>query len=175
MKLLKNRKADVGDIPLWLLRLIVLIIIIVVIQIVINIFILQNIDTRSAEAKVLTNRILFSGTGIIYTDSEISRAYPGIIDLDKFYDTNLESVLHLPENKVYFAAKITITDLDGKKLSEIYCYKDWYDNWKPLADLNLAGKGGVDNFIEKRYVLIHDSADNKIKSAVAEISILLPR
>lgn len=175
MKILKNKRADIGDMPLWLLRLIVVIIIIVVIQIVINLFILQNIDTRSAEAKILTNRILFSGTGIIYKDKELSRVYPGIIDLDKFYDAGIERSLGILHDNGYFALRITLSDLEGNKLNEAYAYKTWYDNWKPVADLNLEGKGGVDNFVEKRYVLIYDPADNKIKRAVAEISILLPR
>ena len=91
---------------------------ILVLLTLIHMYVITQIDTKEAEAAILINRILFSPNGISYFDEEISRTYPGIIDLEKFDDSILEQSINLPENRIV-AARLILLDLNKEEIKTI--------------------------------------------------------
>lgn len=157
---MKNKAQISSDVFSWVPKLLLLVAVILVLLFLVRMYVVTNIDTKDAEAAVLINRILYSPNGIAYYDEELERAYPGIIDLDKFNDSVLERAITLPENRI-IAAKLILSDLNKENPKEIFFNKKWYDNLAPRQ--HLSGPGGATITTKESYVLVklEDCIDSK--------------
>ena len=131
----------------WLMNMIYLTVIIVTVSGLIFGIIVTTVNVRSPESHILLQRLEYSRQGIVEYDSEIQRAYPGIVDSSKI--SMLENAALTKDGII--AAKFVI---DGK---EYYLNREKYGIWRPIAeftDKNQDVKGSSAKFSEKelRYV-----------------------
>lgn len=139
-------------------------------------YIVTTLDVSDLEAQVFMHSILNSKNGIILEDADIGRSYPEIIDLSRFNDQTMESMLqnsisYGKENR-HIAAKFTLKDPDNKLMKEIVYNKEWYDRWHILAKTRVRGPGGAKETIKPFYVLIKDN--NNLQEGILEISVAIP-
>ena len=159
-----NKRADtISDhVVLWIPKFIYLIIAFLSVIFLLRLLILNNIDISDAEARVLTNRIFYSPNIISYFDAEIERAYPGIIDFEKYKklenidinEMDAKTVTYGQDNKL-IAAKLTLKNIDSSAEDIVFYNKDNYNFWEPrILSTVTGGSGSVKSVIEQRYVLI---------------------
>ncbi len=151
-------------------KLIMLIIVFFIVIALINVYRVDRLDVQQLEASLLLDRVLYSRNCISYVDETTTRAYPGIIDLNKFSSDNLESCLYYENENRNNAAKLILEDLDGSSIKTIFYNKKWYENWYPL--IGISGPGGTKLFSERNYVLIKD--DNGLEKAKLTAYIVIP-
>jgi hypothetical protein len=129
------------------LRIGFLIIMMTVFFLLINYYINNKIETQNLQAKVLLNRILYSDT-INYADQYTFRIYPGIIDMQRLDDKNLDKMISYGGFDRHASARIRILnkdpDPDKQLVKEAYLNKETYDNMKNL--LAMKGKGAAKKF-----------------------------
>lgn len=165
-----DKKAQVYKLVLLIPKAIFITIIALTVYFLIYSFIITNIDTRNTESHILINRILFSPN--LFSYSENSRAYPGIIDAGSFNEKVLEEGIYFGENTGKIAAKLTLKDFDGNEMKSIFYNKVWYERLKPLAETGAPGPGGAKSIIENRYVLLKEN--NGLKKAALTIDVVTP-
>lgn len=172
---MKGKKAIFAEMFSWIPNLLLLAAVLFVILTLVNLYVVTNVDTKDTEVAVLVNRILYSPNGIVYSDKELERAYPGIVDLARFDETLLNNAIDLPGNRI-IAAKLTLLD-SNKEVKSIYFNKQWYENWAPKK--YMGGPGGATKFKKSVYVLIMEQcvdpatlSTNKIEGceAIKEIN-----
>lgn len=169
-----NKKASLDTI-LNLFRLLFVIVVFFSIVSLTRVFIVQKVDVFEIESKLLTHRIALSNE-INYVDTDLGRAYIGVIDLNKFTSENVETNLL---NSIYYgkinseaSAKITLKDLDDNKEYEAFYNKELYNEKKVLVEAKLIGAGAAKKLDTQFYVLIKD--ENKLKKGVLKIESILP-
>ncbi len=130
------------------------------------IFYFSLFGTRSSttvQLETLSERMLYSGDGFIYTD-ESGRSYPGIIDLNKFTTERLESAIDYtsenpPSAELILERKLGICDEFLAPCDEIYLNEKQYGRMLPLAHQSLTGSGKVKMLQKKIPVLYYDGND----------------
>ena len=136
---------------MWVWRSLFLLIVLFSVMLIVNKFVVTEMNVQDAESAVFMNWILYSGG--LFTAN-------GIVDgnvLDKGEIPGAEFRTNL------IAAKLSISGKD------VFYNKDAYDKWKPMADAKLTGgAGGVKRVTDKRVVLL----DNK--PTLMETDILTP-
>jgi hypothetical protein len=176
-----NKKATyTGNVVEEMPKIVVLIIIIIFLVNLINILTMNKLDTKEIEAALLVDRMIYSRNCFSYSDSQLGRPYPGIIDYDKFKSEILDKCIYYGvEQKqkienVYTSAKVTLTDLESQEESIIYHNKKWYEYWTPLlSQKSLAGgQGSTLSFKEKNFVLIKKG--DRLTKGKLEFDVILP-
>ncbi|MBU0665827.1 MAG: hypothetical protein ABIC91_01420 [Nanoarchaeota archaeon] len=128
-----NKKADFTITMIW--KFLFLSLALFCVWFIKEYFTVQNLQTDLLETEVFFERMLYSPSTLSYQDPITQRYYPGIIDLDKLTDENLNKTLNYT-NKKTFSAKI---DLEKEKIT-VYYHKRWY---KRLAAASFLQNGGV--------------------------------
>ena len=138
-----------------------------------------NIDSSEAEASLASSRIIYSPNIISYLDPDTNRAYPGIIDIDKYKalksgfpnSMDTETMTYGQENRL-IASKLILKNLESNQEDIIFYNKESYEFWEPRALPTVqGGSGSVKAFAEQRYVLIKDG--NKLSRGVLNINTIL--
>lgn len=168
-----NKKAQTGmtmNQGLLIVRMMFMIFVSVSVVFLVFKFVALSVDVKPAEGNILLNRLISSPGCLAYTDLELNRSYPGIIDMARFNSSHLDDCIYFGESNDYAAANLTLLILGTGKLNTTYYNKDGYIILRPRA--GLAGTGGVMLFKQKRYVLLKDGED--MKRALLTVELVLP-
>lgn len=138
--------------------IIFLVIVLVAVTFLVKSAVTYKVDTKSAEAVLFQEEVLYTSPGIIYQDPVTQRPYPGIIDIALFTETRLGNAVRYQSENTQLAARLTLIGMDGAEIRSIIYNKEWYNRWKPLDKPNLVGSGAVTSYTMVRYVLVQDSA-----------------
>jgi len=143
-----------------------LVIVVLSVVFMVNGFIITEIDSREAEAYILINRILYSPNGIVYYNSQLERAYPGMIDLSRFDKIVLEDSLYSSHND-WIGAKLNLMKLDKTNIKTIKYNEEVYDSLYLQSGI----KGGPIEKTSQKYVLIKN--EEEIISGILDISVVV--
>lgn len=161
----KKSRTISDHLVLWIPKFIFITVAFLSVVFLVRLLVVSNIDTSAAEAMVLANRIYYSPNAISYLDAETGRAFPGIVDLEKY--TKLQSspngmdmkTLSYDGNNGVIAAKLTLENIDLNSKYDIFYNKENYDFWEPrILSTVEGGSGSVKSFAEQRYVVIKSGA-----------------
>lgn len=150
---------------IWTIRYFIFASVMLTILVIVSSALIMNTNVQNIESNVFINRVIYS-ENINYVD-ENNRLHPSVIDMNKFYQGQLEKEFVYPTEKA-LAAKITLytEQNDGET---IYYNKQWYNNWEPL--ILIGGKGGVSLLQRNLSVLVKD---NGLKHGFLEFKIIIP-
>lgn len=152
---------------IWTIRYSIFAAIMLTILVIVSSALIMNINVQEVESKVFINRVIYS-KHINYVD-ENNRLYPGMVDMNKFYQGQLEIEFDYTIEKA-LAAKITLYEAGEEDGKRIYYNKKWYENWEPLV--GIGGKGGV-SFVQRNVsVLIKEGGD--LKNGILEFKVIIP-
>lgn len=172
--ILKNKNGFAGlDMVQWLIRLLFLTIVVFACVFLINLYIKNDINIAGVEMDLFYKRLIYSPNGIMYKDETLNRAYPGIIDLEKFKDGKniTDSIINYGDSNNYVAAKVSLYYFNPEDTySEFYYNEFGYKKWKPL--LGIEGKGGVRSQTKELPVLVYDN--NKYEQMILRVEIVTP-
>ena len=138
----------------------------------------KNIDTFPIENEVLTNRILYSNNGLWFYDENISRLYPGILDLNNFNDkskieSSLAQTMNYGDENKRAAAELVLEDDGGTKFNPIYYngqkYKEWIEWYKAKVTSGAGARKG-----ETRQIGVIIKNKDELSAGKLNITILIP-
>jgi hypothetical protein len=163
----KRGEYQLSDVPNYIWKIFLIIFVFIMVMIVTNSALKLTIDTFDTEAEILSYKLFYSRGGISVYDSEIDRVYPGIIDLEKFLDTeNMESeLMNIIEYKAdtdYLSAKIEIFDEGIKMIDPVYFNRYHFLRWYPIAMTKAKGDGGAKLVEKSYYVLLKDKRQKEL-------------
>lgn len=152
----------------YIRRLIYLIFVVLTIVWVAKYFIFVNVDVSEAEANILINRFVYSPHCIAYTNNDIFRAYPGVVDLQRFNQDVLDRCVYYGNQNDYAAAKLVLHMLDtGEDIQVLY--NDFgYRVWLPLVGIS----NGPELFKDSKYMLVMDNGN--LRRAVLDTEVIIP-
>ena len=133
-------------------------------------YVKQKTDLRGVEAELFASQLLYAPYGIVKQDVETLRPQMLIIDPARITSDHLNKAFKFDNNKI-IAAKVTLTDKDGKQLAEGIYNEVWYNRWKPISGSLLKGSGTASNVTKK---IIVGLDNEKIEKALLTIDILVP-
>jgi hypothetical protein len=89
-----NKKGQFTDFVLsYIPKLLVVSLVFLAVVFFVNRFMITKLDVQDIEASLLVDRMIYSRNCFSYYDEEISRPYPGIIDIEKFKSETLDSCI----------------------------------------------------------------------------------
>lgn len=94
-------------------------------------------DTYHLEYYLLFNRAVYSKDSVFYYDASIDRVYPGVIDVEKFYDETLNNLFGENED---FGVKLSIGD---ENKYDIFYNKNIYETGEYVFELENSVYGGL--------------------------------
>jgi hypothetical protein len=119
----------------------------------INLYVINKIDTNRLQAEVTADRIMYSDA-IMYNEN--SRVYLGIVDAKKFNDDSLDKNVDY-QIKRHATAKLELIDnINGDVKQIAYLGKLQYENLLVLAKSNGKGKGGATTYTKYYPVTFKD-------------------
>ncbi len=154
---------------LLIVRLLFMVFVAVSVVFLVYKFVALSVDVKDAEGNILINRIISSPACLAYSDPELMRSYPGIIDMANFNPDRLNSCVYFGESNDVAAANLTLITLGTGKRDNAYYNEVGYMLLYPKAGID--GPGGSTLFEETRYVLVMDSG---IKRALLKVQVVLP-
>jgi len=86
-----NKKGDVAYYVTWFVYFTILAVSVFFITRIGSSALESDIQTHGLEYTLLVNRLFYSPNSITYVDEVTKRAYPGIIDANKFTEKNIKS------------------------------------------------------------------------------------
>ena len=111
---------------MWIPRFILLVIVVLSVFFIVSMKVSKEFDIKEIETKLLTLRYLNTENCLAYKDTKVN---PGIIDLSKFNDENLDKCL----NRENFGAKLILMDINDNIIKEAYNGKDFFLDNEPLC------------------------------------------
>jgi len=167
-----NNKALISETWLFLFyRFIIVCLVALAMVLLVKTYIVTNIDIKETQANLFMYNVLNVKEGISYYDTEIQRAYPGIISLDSF-QTNLDERMNYGDYTL-IAAQLDLFDTTGQKLGTTYHNKEWYERWIILARTSWTGFGAATEYTANKTVLIRND-DGTMKQGILQFSIVMP-
>ena len=103
---------------MWIPRFILIVIVVLSVFFIVSMKVSKEFDIKEIETKLLTLRYLNSENCLAYKDTKVN---PGIIDINKFNDENLDECL-IREN---FGAKLELKEGD-KTIKTVFNGKDFF-------------------------------------------------
>ena len=175
-----KKKGQISEhLILWIPKFIYLIIAFLSVMFLLRLLVVNNIDTSEAEARVLINRIFYSPNAVSYYDADIKRAYPGIIDFEKYRklqntdvnEIDTKTMTYGQDNKL-IAAKLTLQNIETNTQETVFYNKENYEFWEPRILSTVAGgSGSVNSVAEQKYVLIKKC--DKIDKGVLKMHVIV--
>jgi hypothetical protein len=167
-KLLKQKKGVTYPMMLWILKIGLVAAIFTFIIIIAGYFNATSVDSAEGRAVIFINRLMYSPTGLSYVDSATQRAYPGMIDMEKFDAKKLEKSIYFEEQSL-IAANLTLSIFPPEYKPPINKYVTYNGNdfkmWWPLRGFN-----EYLVFTHQYYVLIYDKG--KISKGTLTIELI---
>ena len=111
---------------MWIPRFILLVLVVLSVFFVVSMKVSKDFDIKEIETKLLTLRYLNSENCLAYKDTKVN---PGIIDLSKFNDENLDKCL-IREN---LGTKLILMDINNNIIKEVYNGKEFFIENEPLC------------------------------------------
>ncbi len=108
-----------SEVMMWIPRFILLVLVVLSVFFVVSMRVSKDFDIKEIETKLLTLRYLNTENCLAYKDTKVN---PGIIDLSKFNDENLDKCL----NRKNFGTKLILMDLNKNIIKEAYNGKDFF-------------------------------------------------
>ena len=182
-KLIFNKKAETSFKQIMFMGVLMTILLIIFLSVVFvaRKYIVTTAEIEDLEAEVMMRSLMTNRNSIIFYDKDIGRTYPYTVDLTKFNrNYPLEQTFDYGKDQRIFAAKLSLFDINGNPynykgavLQPIYINEGKYQAWLVMARAKTLGPGGA---IEKTKKFdISAIEDGKIKPAIIEISIVMPR
>lgn len=164
---------------LWIPKLVYLLIAFLSVIFLLMMLVKINIDSSEAEGRIFINRIVYSPNAISYFDGDIIRAYPGVIDMQKFKKLQNRDLNELDTNALTYgqgnrliAAKLVLINLIDNTEDAVYYNKENYDFWEPrILSTATGGSGSVKPVNEQRYILVKDG--DKIYNGILKINVIV--
>jgi hypothetical protein len=110
------------------------------------------LGSHDIENTILIKRLIYSPALLAYADERTGRAYPGIIDLEKFDTKRIENELLNADKRV--AVNIELTDISSKEVKRAYVNEERARIWDDYVTI-----GGFDASTLRRYVQIYDKGE----------------
>ena len=138
----------------------------------------KDIDTFPVESEIFADRILYSNSGLWYYDENISRLYPGILELDKFnnkerMESSLNQTINYGDENKRTAAELILEDSQGNKFGPIYYneqkYKEWIEWYKAGVKKGAGARQG-----ETRKIVVTIKKGNELSAGTLTMTILIP-
>ena len=175
----KKRGAISEHLILWIPKVIYLIIAFLSVIFLLRLLIVNNIDASEAEARILTNRIFYSPNAISYSDVDTGRAYPGIVDFEKYGKLQNSDVNEMDTKTIAYgqgnqliAAKLTLQNLETNEQDIVFYNKENYEFWEPrILSTVVGGSGSVNSITEQRYVLIKNA--DKMEKGILKMHVIV--
>ena len=168
-----NKKAQISHTVLksilWFFFLIVVLLSIVFL---VRGYITVVIDTKDIEADLFYSEVLFTKEGISYYDEVIDRAYPGIIDINKFNNEAFSRSISYGSDNYFISANFSLINQEGKEISSFIYNEEGYKKWKPLTKRYMPGPGSATKIQKQSYVLVKQGAG--IIPAILYVEIIYP-
>lgn len=142
-----------------------LIVAVFAVTLIVSMFVKTNVDVTDAESRIIGMRPLYSLDGISYYDQDMKRLFPGTVDAKKLNEEQLNNSMEVIDNK-FVAARYSLQDFNGKKISEAYYNKELFERLEPTA--SFSGLGASRMIKMERIVLLKNS-EHKIAVLKAEI------
>ncbi len=127
----------------------------------VNAYTSRKVDIKNLDSYVINNRLLFSDDCLAYND-EI-KVYPGIIDLKKFNEQNLDNCMQYKEGLGYL---VNLSDVNGNVIKTVEMNNEDLAKKIPFCSIK------VKNFkcdFNRYYVLYYD---NEIKEGILNIAVV---
>src|SRR3989338_7081814 len=136
---------------IWIPRIIFIIIIMFIVMTLVRTYVATVIETSDIKASMFSNRLIYSANSISYYDESVKRAYPGIIDPNKFSSADfLDKAIYYGEKNREIGAKIVVKDLNEGKELVLFYNKVFFKEQKKLVDAKLTeGPGGSRGYTKK--------------------------
>ena len=165
----KSKKGIAFNVTMMIPRFIFLVVVSLAIVVMVRSFVITNIDTGGAEAKIFAERVMYSSSALAYYDEDIDRVYPGVVDMGNFVESRLENSIKYPNPRV-LAANITLYDKNQRRVMESVYYNEvWYKNWYPKAVSGVSGSGGVGTIEITKPVIYKNSTSENMGFLVFEV------
>lgn len=164
-----NKKGIAENVALWVPRMAFLAIVVVTIIFLTRFIVAIYIQTADAQANVYINKILYDKDGIIRYENE--RPYPGVIDLNKFSESRLNSTMKFKKGEEGPCAKLTLKNIETGAEQTIFWNKRWYERLRPRA----AFRGIGAPFSKEVDVLVSIYQDGRYVPAILNIDMVVPR
>ncbi len=164
---------------LWIPKFIYLAIAFLCVVFLLRLLIINNIDTSEAEARLLIYGIFYSPNVISYSDTDIGRAYPGVIDFEKYKglqdkdenEMDTKTITYGEDNKL-IAAKLTLKNIETNAEDIAFYNRENYEFWEPrILPTVTGGSGNVKSFSEQRYVIIKNK--DKMHKGILRINVIV--
>lgn len=152
-------------------RFIFLILVLFSVVFLVRSYVADNLNVQDVQAEVFSDRILYSPNGILYFDSDLKRAVPGIIDPSKLNDKQLDNLMDYKDGG-FIAANISLVDFNGNFVSSGSYNHQTYSRWNPVALAKIPGSGGVKRFMKSIFVNYYEK--NTMKQGLLNFEVLLP-
>ena len=127
IKMLSKKGEVMGEVVMWLARIIFAFVVIGIIVFLVNGSIEKNLDLGDLRFYSVAERVLYSGNCFALENS--GRIYPGIIDLKRFTQESLDKCM-LPLDRP-IGSRVTMQY--GDKEIVLFFNKEYYDDLVPLA------------------------------------------
>jgi hypothetical protein len=174
IKLTLGKRAEYDttlDQGMLIFRMILMIIIALSIVILVNKFLVLSVDVKGLETNLLLNRLIYSPDCLSYQDDTLTHK-PGIIDLQKFNEANLNRCLYFGERNDFAAANLSLVFFDLAPRNSTYYNSVGYQLLNPRQ--GLTGEGGSTKLSDWRYVLVQAKAGQEPKKAMLFIDVVVP-
>ena len=173
----KKRGEVSSEVLYFIPKIIFLTAVLFAVVILVKKFVIITTDIRPVESNILVRRLLYPKDGMSYFDSQLSRVYPGTIDLEKFRVLSQSnpneldhSAISYGDSNAIISAKLTLKQ-QGREDITAYYNKDRFDKWEPrVLPGVIGGAGSVKVFKEKQYVLIKEN--EKISTGILEFYVI---
>ena len=155
-----NRRGSLlfgDDMVRWIFRAVILTIMVVILGVFAGLVFSTSVDIRLAETRLIINSVVYSPSGLVF--SENGRAYPGIVDLERFKPESIDAAFHSEQQ--YWGYNLTLFNASMKPIKNIVGNPDWYKRWLVLAGTGLPGSGSAIRLIDTFYVRIQSPEGSK--------------
>ncbi|MBN1544065.1 hypothetical protein JW898_01230 [Candidatus Woesearchaeota archaeon] len=175
----KNRKGIMSfNFLVMIPRIMFLVIMMIVCVILLRMFLNNKFNVTDTQSEVLIDGLLYGAGGIGYFDPVTGRNYPEIIDVQNLDSFELDNSLFYPANNL-ISARISVGKGmflmgDASLFRAVYYNKQWYDNWEPLLNWNIAGIGGVAEY-NRKFPVILRRPDGSLTSGEVHFQVVQPR
>ena len=157
---MKNKKAiTTFEMVIWMPRIVFIVIIMFAVMVLIRSFVTTTVDVSELQANVFAYRVIYSPNSISYYDKDMQRAYPGVIDFDKFKSQEaekfLENSINYGQKNKEIAARLLLKDLSDNNDISVFYNEDFFKEQEKLAYSGFTeGPGGARLYVKKYEVLI---------------------
>ncbi len=130
-----------------------------------------NIDIIDGETKLIATSLINSPDSFIYYEN--GRAYPGVIDYDKFIAEKIPKAFNINKtDQKFWGYNITLLKFNGDKIYSIVENEVWHARWKIIAGASGRGSGAAWNVVTKYYVLIKYT--DRVEKGILIVDITRP-